>query len=189
MPGWQLISGPAIEPLSLDELKAHLRITNADASRDADLFRKLKAARRYVEDRTGPLLEQQWAMWSDDFPSSYFDIPRRPILSVDGLFSIDDDGVETEVDAEDTYYTDLYLGRIFLRTGAVWPTLYRTYQGAKVLVTLGYGATPDAVPPALVEAVAKMTAHFDLVREAYSEESQDWREAHSLMAAYEPAAV
>jgi uncharacterized phiE125 gp8 family phage protein len=186
MPALQLISGPVDEPLTLEELKAHLRISGSDTLQDSDLLRKLQAARRFVEDRTGPLLSQQWAQWFDAFSGGYIELSKRPILTVDSVSSVDDDDAETVLVAADYYYTDVLLGRVVLRSSASWPTDIREYNAVKVLYTAGYGTTPDSVPPALVEAVAEMAGFLYYDREGLDPVPQ---KVLNILAAYEPAAV
>jgi uncharacterized phiE125 gp8 family phage protein len=181
------IAGPAVDPLSLQEIKDHLRITVDDAQQDADLSRKLKAATRYIEDQVGPLITQTWEYWRDGFPArTYIDIPKRPILSIDEISSLDDDDVETILVAADAYYTSLPRGRILLRPDVSWPTDVRLYRSVRIQFTAGYGPTPDDVPDDLREAVAEMTGYLFYDREGIDPIPLKVRE---IIAGHEPVAV
>ena len=73
-------TAPALEPVTLAEAKAHLRV---DISDDDDLITAIiKAAREYCEeylDRT--LVHTQWTMRMDAFPWE-FKLPRPPMAPV-----------------------------------------------------------------------------------------------------------
>mgnify|MGYP000365478232 CR=1 FL=1 len=79
-------SEPAVEPISLAEAKAHLRV---DTSADDSLITSLiVAARKYFEERTRrSLITQSWKLTLDDFPTE-FTLTRPPIQSVTSVKSV-----------------------------------------------------------------------------------------------------
>jgi len=194
MPGLVLVTPPSVEPLSLQELKDHLRIRTATpvstedyGSEDRDLVRKLSAARRWVEQRTGrALLASVWRYWFDAFPRvGYLDLPKQPILSIASLTSHDTANAAT-VFSNSAYATDLIRGRLLLNDAYAWPTSVRRYQAGVVEFTAGYGTTAADVPPDLVEAVAEMTGYFYYDREGIDPVPQ---KVLDLVATYELVAV
>lgn len=81
------LAPPAVEPLTLDEAKLHLRVDFAD---DDDLIASLiVAARRYLESASKQaLISQQWRLMLDSFPSAggYYNRAIREIWpSLGGL--------------------------------------------------------------------------------------------------------
>lgn len=64
-----LVTPPAVEPVSLDDLKNHLKV---DCDDDDALIATLgKAARRYVESaKKQSLVTQTWRLYLDSFPSA-----------------------------------------------------------------------------------------------------------------------
>ncbi len=63
----ELVTPPAVEPVSLAEARRILRIGHADD--DALLAALIGSARRIVEARTGlRLIAQSWAVLRDDWP-------------------------------------------------------------------------------------------------------------------------
>lgn len=192
MPGLQLVAGATVQPLTVEQVKNHLRITASDVALNLDLERKLKAATRWVESRTGrALLSQSWRYWFDTFPSygahgySVIEIPKAPILSIETVSSYTSENVLTLFDA-DGYVTDLTRGRVLLNDGSTWPTDVRRYQGGVIAFTAGYGATADDVPADLVEAVAEMVGYMHYDREGIDPVPQ---KALDLIAAYELVAA
>jgi uncharacterized phiE125 gp8 family phage protein len=183
-----LVAAAAMDPITLQEVKDHLRITDDDTQRDADLASKIPAAVRIVETRTGPLLSQQWELWADAFPElSYLEIAKRPLLSIDEVSYFDADDAETVLDPADYYYTDLLRGRILLRSELTeWPTDLRGYHAVRVQFTAGYGEAPAAIPPDLIEAVKQVTAYLYMDPEGLSPFPPRVQE---ILASYEPVAV
>lgn len=166
----QLVVGPADEPVTLDELKAHLRAPST-SNDDDDMTRKIAAARRWFEKRTGlALISQQWAYIFDTFPSwchgpRYLELEKAPIISVDSILSYDADNTETELD-DAGYLADVasFPGRVLLNDGVSWPTDVRAHTAGKVLFTAGYGDAED-VPDDIKEAILQMAAYLYIDRE------------------------
>ena len=76
--GLKLITPPAIEPVSLPEIKQHLRI-DSDLE-DALLLDFITAAREYCESyQNRVFITQTWDLFLDDFPDSPFKIPLPPL--------------------------------------------------------------------------------------------------------------
>jgi len=119
---WQLelVSGPEIEPVTLAEMRRHLRMFEDVTDEDADITALITGAREWVEDYTGRILmDQTWRLsidqtgdlWldpaatsvivSDDPDSPGFYLRRSPILAIVSVNTVDADGAETLVDTAD----------------------------------------------------------------------------------------
>jgi hypothetical protein len=73
-------TAPAIEPLSLDEAKLHLRIDSDDE--DTYITSLIKAARCYAEQvlASRSFITQTWELWLDAFPDKDFiELPMPPL--------------------------------------------------------------------------------------------------------------
>lgn len=157
-PTFKTTSAPAIEPLTLDELKTRLRITTCHF--DAELTDLLKSARTTVENETyRRLITQTVEMHIQDFPVTYGDIEIRmaPVQSITHVKYYDQDDTLTTVDSS-TYYADLTSvpPRIVLKESEHWPITEQARPN-KVVVTMvaGYGATAASVPPAARLAIVE----------------------------------
>ena len=76
--GLTLITAPAIEPVTVAEVKEHLRIDEDDE--DALLTTFIEVAREYCEGyQNKAYITQTWDLWLDDFPDSPFKIPLPPL--------------------------------------------------------------------------------------------------------------
>jgi len=155
-----LLTGPAMEPVSLDDVKAHLRVDHDDD--DALLNAAIVAARLHVEAATRRvLIEQEWRLHLDRWPRRrILRIPAAPLIAIDAVRVRDAEGVATVVDADD-YEVDAASvpGRLVLGEAAPSPP-GRKANGIEIDVTAGYGATTLTVPSPLRHAVMMLVAHW-----------------------------
>lgn len=156
-----LITPPAVEPVSLAEAKAHLRVGHADE--DALISTLITAARRHTEAQTGlAFLSQQWRLFRDDWPEDgIVHLPLAPLMSVDEVAVYGDDDVKAVIDPAH-YYADAASRppRLLLRGSRVWARPGRIGNGVALLFTAGYGASGAAVPADLRQAVLQLVAHW-----------------------------
>jgi uncharacterized phiE125 gp8 family phage protein len=176
-----MTTAPVGYPVTLDEAKAHLRVT--DTSEDIVIEAMLQAACDTIENETRrALMAQQWEMHLDQFPTAvswgvpYIDLPFPPCRTVDTIAWRDSSGAYVTVDPA-TYRVALPGGpkampaRIWPPNTLYWPQLYSgEMDSVKVTFTAGYldePAAPDQVfPPALRAAILLMLADLYCNREA-----------------------
>jgi len=162
------IAAPAVEPVSLDEAKLHMRVDIA--ADDTKIQALITAAREYVEKATRrSLITQEWRYCLDSFPAgAEIKLPRPPLVSVDEFTYTDSGGTETDVAAA-TYSadTDGEPGRIVLDYGETWPSdTLATLNPVKVEFTAGYGDAAADVPQIYRQAILLLAAHWYEQREA-----------------------
>jgi uncharacterized phiE125 gp8 family phage protein len=146
------VSGPATEPVSLAEAKAHLLIEDLTltSAQTADLESKIRAARREAEGYLGRKIGVQvWDILIDSFPwFTFWRIPLEPLISVDSIVYLDADGDEVTVPAE-TFGHSADKGLLWLVEGQTWPTeYYYPFAGIRVRVTVGIQPESDGASPA-----------------------------------------
>ena len=161
--GLKLVEAPRIEPVSLEEAKAHLRMESTNAE-DAYIGALISAARERVElFLRRALITQTYELTLDAFPrnkyllysSSYFDLPRPPLQSVEWVKYIDTAGQEQTL-AADQYIVDTSsdeIARLALAWSQFWPLTRYTINSVKVRFTAGYGGTADKVPQAIRQGI------------------------------------
>jgi uncharacterized phiE125 gp8 family phage protein len=154
-----LIAGPALEPVPLDDVKAHLRVDQDDE--DDLLASAIVAARCHVENATRRvLIAQGWRIHLDRWPRKrMLRLPIAPLISVDEVRVRTGDG-PTLVDA-DEYVVDAASvpGRLLV-SGDVPCPASRTPGAIEIDLTAGYGALAADVPSPLRHAIRMLVAHW-----------------------------
>ncbi len=149
-------SGPDVEPVTLADAKAELRIDHD--SEDDLLTGLIRAAREEVERTTGlAMIEQGWRLALDRIPSSGFVLLRRgPVREITAVTAYGTDG-EAFVLVASTYQFDPLSrpARLHFDTP---PTDLRVLNGIEIDFTAGYGETPDEVPAPLRAAILHLVA-------------------------------
>lgn len=122
--GLSVKTAPAAEPVTLDDLKAHLRVT--DNAEDAYITRLGQAARAHIEDVCNRVaLTTVFTYTVDKFPcdTRMIELPISTLQSVASVKYYDEDGVLQTLDAGQYYVIiDQDPGFIFLKDAYFWPT-------------------------------------------------------------------
>ena len=163
-----LVSPPAAEPLSLDDMKAHLRLSTHDE--DGTVSQLLVAARHALEARAGiAFLQQAWTYSLDrsrvaELPDVL--IPISPVKSIGAVTIITRNG-DRRVLEPDRYEAQTgTLGRVKFLTPL--PTDVRALGGIEIDFVAGHD-TISLIPAELRHAIRLLTAHFFENRESASE--------------------
>jgi uncharacterized phiE125 gp8 family phage protein len=150
--GLKLVSPPAIEPVTLAEAKAHLRLdTDAD---DAYVLALIGAARERVElFLRRALITQMFDYTLDGFPANRrsIDLPRPPLQSVESVKYIDTAGSRQTLAAE-SYVVDCAsneIGRVALAWNQFWPLTRCSINAVVIRFIAGYGDAAEEVPQAI----------------------------------------
>jgi len=159
-----LKTGPVVEPLSLDEVKRHVRICIDDSDQDDYLQDLIVVARNQVEMITWrKLITQTWYAYLQEWPhGKYIELPFGKLQSVtaevidgvSGIKYIDADGDTYAWDSDEYIVgTDYQKGRITLADGCTWPneSLYPS-NPIEIVFLCGYGLGAS-VPPQIKHAM------------------------------------
>ena len=156
-----LIQGPAAEPVSLAQAKAHLRV-DSDAE-DALIASLIITSRLHVEAALGlALLTQSWTWLIDAWPDlGELRLPLRPIQSIGSVRVYDEAGVAQTL-SPDTYSLDGAgaPARLVRGRGRIWPPPGRSANGIEVALSAGFGDNPEDVPQPIRQAVLLLVAHW-----------------------------
>lgn len=182
-------SAPAVEPITLAEAKAHLRIDTADE--DGLIQSLIMTSRLHIEIALGlALISQSWSCFFDRWPSmsgsrvgplqpsgaafvlanaatrNYFaadavTLPISPVKSVDAIRVYAEDGTFFALPLAG-FTVDLVSRhpRIIRKQGTDTPQPGRCMNGLEIAVTCGFGATPADIPAPIRQALLLLVAHW-----------------------------
>jgi uncharacterized phiE125 gp8 family phage protein len=158
-----MTSGPAVDPVSLAETKAFLRVDLHDE--DMLIAGLVTAARVHLETRLGrALVTQGWQLWLDRPQlAAVVPLPLAPVQAVTAVTALDDEGAEVAVDPG-SYALDPVSEPARLIFGRGVPSV-RRHNGLRIDFTAGYGASPADVPQPLRQAIQLLVAHWYEERE------------------------
>jgi uncharacterized phiE125 gp8 family phage protein len=144
----KLLTPPTGLPLTLDEVKAHLRLDGSEE--DALLSALIAAATEYVQNITNrQLLEADYELMIDRLPAS-IPLPRPPFARITEIRAIDDSGAEVVFDP--TYYQISNSEHAIIRGIRESGWFASTYTDIRVTYTAGY-ASAALVPAAIKQAM------------------------------------
>jgi len=181
--GSRIVTAPAAEPITVDELRTHLRV-DSDLLGATEAASLIAEARQYIEDQTGlALITQSWRLTIDHWPRSreeWWDgvrqmsiselygpqsyaslyLPRYPLQSITSVTVYDEDSNSESVTVADVFDVDLYQmpGRLRLKSGATWPVALRPTNAIEIVYSAGYGASASTVPAPIRRAVKQLAA-------------------------------
>jgi uncharacterized phiE125 gp8 family phage protein len=189
---------PNTEPVSLDEAKNFLRVTNDN---DNDLITGLiVAAREYCEMFTSRSFVNKGYRQSLDappyftdsmvsqqsYPPAYYALPqyattlwnysqmiklmRSPVVSVDSIKYTDTNNAEQTLSAGSDFVvdTDSEPGRIFPKPGQYWPPVAYVPNAFRIHFTAGFGDDSSDVPQCVRAAMLQLIGNWNENREASS---------------------
>lgn len=142
------ITAPAIEPVSIADVKLSARMDADNTSLDSQITLIIRALRRMAESRLQRrIITQTVELVLDDFPEAEIDLLLPDVQAITSVKYIDSTGTEQTL-AESAYSLDPSFTPCFLfpAHGTDWPATYDTANALRVRYTVGYGATADSVP-------------------------------------------
>jgi uncharacterized phiE125 gp8 family phage protein len=146
-----LIDPPSAEPLTLAQVKAHLRIEHDDE--DALLQSLAATARQHLERETGLcLLVQHWRLYLDLWPKGgVIEIARGPVQAIESVTVYGADGEASDVSLEDHLLDGASRpARLWLRDPK---TPGRALNAIEIDFTAGFGEAGADVPSPLMRAM------------------------------------
>lgn len=153
-------SGPAVEPVSLAEAKAHLRLeTSAD---DALVTSLIITSRLHIEAALGlALTAQEWTLVLDAWPATgVVNIPMRPVSAVSAVRVRAADGSPVVVDPGTFVFEGAGIPPRLVPQGGAWPQPGRATSGIEIDFTAGFGTTAASVPEPVRHALKLLVAHW-----------------------------
>jgi len=166
-------TAPAVEPVTLSEAKAHLRIDSSDE--DTLISTLITAAREWCEeylDRS--LIHQQYVMRLDSFPYE-IELPRPPMATsgtttaLTLTYTLGDDSTAVLAATEYRIDRNSTPGVVRQLREGTWPANLDDQNAITVTWWAGYGASGSSVPAAIRSAMLMLVAHLWRNREMTTE--------------------
>lgn len=149
-----VVSAPA-DPISLVAVKTYAQVELDFVDDDTLLTQLATQGREWVESYTRRKVGQyQLDLRLDEFPDKGIELPFPPLVSVDGVYYLDTDGVEQTL-ATNVYRVDAIDAdrcvRIVEAYDHSWPATLDTTNAVCVRFTCGWGTIPQTVLNAIYD--------------------------------------
>lgn len=157
-----LKTAAAEEPVTLDEMKLHLRVTEDEENEL--IWSTIAAARGYIERTTRQqLITATYELFLDKFPTTgakIIRLPRPPLQSVTSIKYVDIDGA-TQTLASSKYDVDIHSepSRVAESFNNFWPSTRNEVNAVTIEYLAGYGLA-TTVPPELKMAIKMLASHW-----------------------------
>lgn len=165
-----LDTAPATDPVTLAEVKAHIRVDHTDE--DASIADMILAATHRFDGRDGSLglclITQSWTLTLDAFTAEIA-VPLPPCQSIDAITYVDPDGATQTLDAG--AYQVFGLGsadgaKVRPAYGTSWPAIRNQPDAVAIVFTAGFGDNPGDVPEPIRTAIKMRVGHLYENRES-----------------------
>lgn len=155
---WAVTAAPAVEPVSVSEVKSWLKITSS--ADDSIISSLIIAARQAAENYCNiKLISQTIAEYWSDFPDNRAElILRFPLVSsITSVAYVDTDGANQTFS---TYNADLsgVLSRLWPNAQTEWPATNEQLKAVTIAYVCGYAnaaAVPDAIKTAMYLTIGR----------------------------------
>lgn len=165
-----LITAPTVQPITVNELKDHLRIEWDDTAQDTILDGFIKAAVDIAENYTNrAFVQRTYDYYIDRWPKGdSIELPRPPLQSVTTVeWTLWDESTDT-LDSGTEYEVDTVSepGRVVLEYDETWPTdTLHPKNPIRIRYVAGYAVDSPAdyranVPPVVKIAVKMIAGHL-----------------------------
>lgn len=153
-------TGPSDRPLSVDELKSRLNLSQYSAAHDDKLIQQIDAATQQFEADTDRIcLQQTFELFLDAFPDNgEIPIPKRPLSSVTSIKYYDEDATEQTLGTS-IYKVDFGRRRIRLEYEQEWPN-HITKPNSITIEYVAGTPTAASVPQLYKQAIAMLAGSW-----------------------------
>lgn len=175
----RLVTDATAEPVTVDELKIHLRLDTTYTTEDDLLTGLIKIARKEAENRTRrACLPQTWKLTIDDFEDDMvLNVSPLSTETTDIAITYLDETSGDSTSLASTYFridADSEPGRIRLGYESDWPSVYPVKGAVQVTFKAGYPVTTvapvtDTCPESIEQWIKMRAAGLYEMRESHTE--------------------
>lgn len=147
---YEIATAPTAEPVTLTEVKAHLRISGTDE--DALLAIYITAAREFIESYTNrALMPQTVKQYYNRFPTDAIELRLTPVTDVTSVKYKDTSGSQQTVSAAD-YQKNIISQPAYIRPVTSWPETDCSENNVVIEFVAGH-ADQSSVPAKIKEVI------------------------------------
>lgn len=157
--GLQITSPPSLEPVTLDEAKAFMRVDLN--SEDSLIDSLIIAARHLVEQHTRrALIQQTLELTFDNQPEQDFvELPRPNLISLELITYYGDDDVAQDFPVSNVIADGTKTPAVIrLKRSSIWPVSLRPQASLVFKYKAGYGTAASSVPATIKTAIKTIVA-------------------------------
>ncbi|MBD9376193.1 hypothetical protein [Pseudoxanthomonas sp. PXM04] len=164
----RLTTAPNAQVVTTAEARAQADLygTSHDARLEAMIAGVVSGLDGYGGELGRALVEQEWELAIDTFPSSALCLPLPPLLSVESVKYIDPEGAEQTLAPAAYTVEPGEHGFAMPVHGTRWPATRAQPLAVRVRFKAGYGSTGDKVPAAIRSAILLRVADLFENRES-----------------------
>jgi len=155
-----ITSAPAVEPVTVSEAKAHLRVDGT--AEDTLIGSLILTSRLHIEAALGlALMTQSWRLTLDAWPNGReLELPLRPLRSLTSVKIVAADGTAETIPSS-SYVVDIDgTPPRLVRNGGSWPQPEKAANGIEIEFTAGFGDEAADVPAPIRQALLMLIAHW-----------------------------
>lgn len=158
--GLVLTAPPAVEPVTVEEAKAHLRIDYEEE--DTLLSSLITTSRLHIETALNlALITQKWSWHFNKWPrSSVVELPIRPVQSIEAIRINTEDGGEILLSPDEYVLESTIHSARLVSTNGTWPQPGIPRQGIEIAFLAGFGEAGQAVPSPIRQALLMLVSHW-----------------------------
>lgn len=163
MAGLKVITAPAIEPVTWEDVTLQLRYDDPDQEIQDQIEGLITAAREWCESyQNRAYITQTLELALNKWPCREIELPRPPLQSVTSVTYTDSEGNSETWDASNYLVDDYdFVGRIVRKRSVNWPQVrLAEVNGVKVQYVAGYGDAAEDVPQRIRQAIIALATHW-----------------------------
>jgi uncharacterized phiE125 gp8 family phage protein len=158
----EIVDAPLITPITLEEVKAQLRVEHDDD--DTILTRLIDVAVAYTDVRGAlgqAMITQKWAQWINANPPQNVSLILGPVQNVTAVKYYDTDGVlqTDDINNYQVFGTD-FATVISPKDSFTWPVSQQRSDAIKIEYEIGYGDEITNVPQTIRHALMLLIGHW-----------------------------
>ena len=153
----ELVTGPTVEPLTINEAKKQLEIATSDTTHDVQLAQMIQEAREQWEHDTDSVLcYQTWRIRAQSLVDR-FPLPKRPVDAITSITYYDGNNASQTLSSS---LYQLHVNEFRLAYQATLPSTSARWDAWTINYRCGYSQDATLVPAIAKRAMMLLVGHY-----------------------------